>query len=76
MCVDSIVWNVPFVGKIKLRKNQTLVSYQLRITYILTFYVLCLAYDSSNQRQPVLVYARAFVYFMQNLDVHDLVSFE
>lgn len=34
-----------------------------------------LAYDSKNQRKPVAVYARAYVYFMLKLDVHDLVSF-
>lgn len=40
------------------------------------FLIRPLAYDSKNCRKPVIVYARAYVYFMQNLDVHDLVSFD
>lgn len=31
------------------------------------------AFGANNTRLPVSVYARAYIYFMQNLEAHDLV---
>lgn len=31
------------------------------------------AFGPNGVRQPIAVYARAYIYFMQNLEAHDLV---
>lgn len=37
------------------------------------FIWLFLAHGPNGQRQPIAVYSRAYIYFMQNLEAHDLV---
>lgn len=39
----------------------------------LFFLLFFLAFGANNSRQPISVYARAYIYFMQNLEAHDLV---
>lgn len=46
----------------------------LQLNHLHLSIIVFSAYDKEGKRKPVSVYARAYIYFMQNLEVHDLVS--
>lgn len=68
MDVATIVWNGQLVS-VHLKKNSKL----LHREEIWLFTVFCLAHGANGERLPIAVYARAYIYFMQNLEAHDLV---
>lgn len=43
-------------------------------THVITVFSLYAAYSSNGTRNPISVFTRAYIYFMQNLEAHDLVS--
>lgn len=67
MAVVMTDWNDQLVNTIKPHTFSITITYNQIITNI--------AFGPNGVRQPIAVYARAYIYFMQNLEAHDLVSF-
>lgn len=77
-----IAWNALFV------RNWTIKMLNISLLLVLIdkksikfdqltwgFFVFITAVNKYGERKPLSVYLRAYIYFMQNLDAHDLVSY-